>query len=112
MPEEPAAVRHQGFEAYEVFAQTAQSGAFEHQFSLLAGSAEMAIALARENFLRRREIFGLWVVRRADIVAAPLDDENLLFRLPKSYREVDDYRYLIDKWRRYQQKAMTPESMA
>lgn len=112
MPEEPAAVRHQGFEAYEVFAQTAQSGAFEHQFSLLAGSAEMAIALARENFLRRREIFGLWVVRRADIVAAPLDDEDLLFRLPKSYREVDDYRYLIDKWRRYQQKAMTPESMA
>lgn len=105
-------VPHREFEVYEVFAKTTENGTHEHQFSLLAASSEMALTLARENFLRRRAIYGLWVVRRADIVKAPAEETDLFFRLPKPYREVSDYQYLGAKWRQYQQPAMTPDTMA
>ena len=100
------------FDIYEVFAKTTENGAHEHQFSLLAASPEMALTLARENFLRRRAVWGLWVVRRQDITQAPPDEPDQFFRLPKGYREVSDYQYLAAKWRRYQQQAMTPDTMA
>ncbi|MCL8208757.1 MAG: 1,2-phenylacetyl-CoA epoxidase subunit B [Actinomycetia bacterium] len=96
---------------YEVFAQTVEGGAYEHQFSVVADSADMALILARENFLRRRPIFGIWVVPRDAITANPPDDPDQLFRLPKPYRDVGAYRDLVGKWRRYQQDAITPETM-
>jgi ring-1,2-phenylacetyl-CoA epoxidase subunit PaaB len=96
---------------YEVFAKVSEAGSYEHQFSLLAGSPEMALVLARENFLRRRDVHGVWVVPRDAITRAPADDPDLLYRLPKSYREVSDYQYLADKWRRYHQRAITPDTM-
>ncbi len=95
---------------YEVFAQTSERGTVEWQASLLAGSPAMALMLARENFLRRREIFDLWVVPRDAIARAKGADD--FFRLPKTYREVSDYQYLVGKWRQYHQQAMTPDTMA
>jgi ring-1,2-phenylacetyl-CoA epoxidase subunit PaaB len=96
---------------YEVFAQTAEGGPYEHQFSVVADSADMALILARENFLRRRPIYGIWVVPRTAITTVPPDDPDQLFRLPKPYREASAYRDLVAKWRRYQQEAITPETM-
>ena len=104
-PEDPGELA-----VYEVFAQTSERGMVEWQSSLQAGSPAMALALARENFLRRREIFDLWVVPRDAITRAEGTEE--LFRLPKPYREVSDYQYLAAKWRQYHQQAMTPDTMA
>lgn len=100
------------YEVYEIFARTSPDGSYVHEFSLLAGSPEMALTLARENFLRRRPCYGVWAVRREDIAKPDADDRDLYFRQPKSYREVSDYRYLVDKWRRYRQQAMTRDTMA
>lgn len=108
---DPMAPTNQGeLAVYEVFAQTSERGAVEWQASLQAGSPAIALMLARENFLRRREIFDLWVVPRDAIARAAGPDE--LFRLPKTYREVSDYQYLVAKWRQYHQQAMTPDTMA
>ncbi len=95
---------------YEVFARREPHGAYVEQGSFVAGSPEMALVLARENFLRRGPIYGLWVVPRAAI--AILEDGDELFRGDKTYREVGDYQYLIEKWRHYHQHAMTPDTMA
>ncbi len=111
-------VPHQDFGVYEVFAQTQPLGAMEWQASLMAGSPQMALSLAQQNFLRRRQIYGLWVVPRDAIAKAPTDPTDpshaadALFRLPKGYRELSDYHYLVSKWRQYQQQAMTPDTMA
>ncbi|MBX5466205.1 MAG: 1,2-phenylacetyl-CoA epoxidase subunit B [Firmicutes bacterium] len=99
------------FDVYEVFAQTDPLGPHQHQFSLLASSPEMAMALAQENFLRRREIYSIWVVRRDQIVKSGPKERERFYRLKKSYRLTEDYRYLADKWRRYRQAPMTPETM-
>lgn len=99
-----------GFVVYEVLARLEPHGPYVEQGSFLAGSPEMAVALARENFLRRREVYGIWVVPRDAI--AELEGEDLRFRIPKPYREVSDYQYLIEKWRHYHQNAMTPDTMA
>jgi len=98
------------FEIYEVFAQMEGGSAHEHQFSLVADSPAMALTLARENFLRRRQVVSVWVVRRQDIVEQRTDDD-LLYRLPKTYRETGDYRYLVEKWRKYGKRALTPDTM-
>jgi ring-1,2-phenylacetyl-CoA epoxidase subunit PaaB len=96
------------FEVYEIFAKTSPDGGMEHQFSLLARSPRMALLLARENFLRRRTVYAMWAVRREDIFASA---DLSLERLAKPYREASDYRYLVAKWRRYHQEAMTPDRM-
>jgi ring-1,2-phenylacetyl-CoA epoxidase subunit PaaB len=95
------------YEVYEVFAQTVAGGPYQHQASLVAASPEMALVLARENFLRRRTVFGVWVVPRSQITASPrpVEDPDWGFRLPKTYREVSDYRDLADRLRRHRQPA-------
>lgn len=99
------------YHVYEVFAKTGENGSHEHQFSLLASSPDLALALAQENFLRRREVQSVWVVRRDHIHKSAPDDPDELFRLPKTYRETSDYRYLVERWRRYRQEALNSESM-
>lgn len=95
---------------YEVFARLEPHGAYVQRGSFVAGSPEMAIMLARENFLRRGPLYGLWVIPREAIFM--LEDGDGLFRGDKSYRETADYQYLVHKWRRYHQHAMTPDTMA
>ncbi|MCL6561975.1 MAG: 1,2-phenylacetyl-CoA epoxidase subunit B [Firmicutes bacterium] len=99
------------FDIYEVFAQTDPLAPHQHQFSLLASSPEMALALAQENFLRRREIYSIWVVRRDAITQSGPAERARFYRRKKGYRTTEDYRYLVEKWRRYKQQPMTPETM-
>lgn len=100
------------YDVYEVFARTSETGSHEHLFSLLASSPDMALSLARENFLRRCPVYSIWVVPRDQIAKSRTDDPDAFFRQPKDYREAADYRYLADKWRQYRQEAMNSETMA
>lgn len=99
------------FEVYEVFAQTDPTSPHEHQFSLLASSPEMALTLAQENFLRRKTIHSIWVVPRTAVTKSSPHDRERFRRLAKTYRLTDDYRYLIEKWRKYRQSPMGPDNL-
>jgi len=92
------------FDIYEVFSQKTVQSPFVHQFSLLAPNAEVALAMARENFLRREPCFNLWVVKRDDIHALPPEERPFLERLDnKSYRETKGYGDLQSRWRRHRE---------
>ncbi len=97
-----------GFDAYEVFAQTDSMRPHEHQFSLLAPNPEMALTLAKENFLRRSNITSIWVVRRDHIVKSQPADRAQFARLDKSYRMKQSYSGLADTWRKYKTMPLPP----
>jgi len=93
------------FAVFEVFSQKTQSASFVHQFSLLAPNHEVAIALARENFLRREPCVNIWVVRRDDVHSIPAEERRFLERLDnKAYRETKGYGDLQAKWRHHKEK--------
>lgn len=93
------------FFIYEVFSQKNVNASFTHQFSLLAPNAEVALTMARENFLRREPCFNLWVVKRDDIHGLPPEERPFLERLDnKSYRETKGYGDLQARWRRHKEQ--------
>ncbi|WP_019121584.1 1,2-phenylacetyl-CoA epoxidase subunit PaaB [Brevibacillus massiliensis] len=93
------------FSVYEVFSQKNVNSSFVHQFSLLAPNAEVALTMARENFLRREPCFNLWVVKRDDIHGLAPEERPLLERLDnKSYRETKGYGDLQARWRQHKEK--------
>lgn len=96
---------NENFFIYEVFSQKNVSSAFVHQFSLLAPNAEVALTMARENFLRREPCFNLWVVKRDDIHGLAPEERPLLERLDnKSYRETKGYGDLQARWRYHKEQ--------
>jgi ring-1,2-phenylacetyl-CoA epoxidase subunit PaaB len=97
--------RHPKLEIYEVFSQADHQSPFQHQFSLAAPNAGLALTLARENFLRRAEAVRLWVVPRS---AVSVLDLTGMKRTDKPYRESEGYAYLADKWRKYRQAPIDP----
>jgi ring-1,2-phenylacetyl-CoA epoxidase subunit PaaB len=95
----------QTFSVFEVFSQKNQTSSFVHQFSLLAPNHEVAMVMARENFLRREPCVNIWVVKREDIYALPPEDRPFLDRLDnKSYRETKGYGDLQSKWRYHKEQ--------
>lgn len=93
------------YQEYEVFSKRTPSSAFQHQFSLLAPNAEMALIMAQENFMRREPVADIWVVNRSDIRALAPEEKQMLKRLDnKDYRTTKGYGYLKKKWRHYEQK--------
>ena len=93
------------FDIYEVFSQKNVHASFVHQFSLLAPNPEVALAMARENFLRREPCFNLWVVKRDDIYGLPPEERPFLERLDnKSYRETKGYGDLQARWRHHKEE--------
>lgn len=91
---------------YEVFSQKSPLSEFESQFSLLAPSPEIALAMAQENFMRREEIpSNLFVVRRDHIHYMPPEKREALLRLHnKEYRQPAHYGYISKKWRELKRK--------
>lgn len=91
------------FFVYEIFIQRDHASQHEHVYSLLAPDDEMALVLARENFLRREETcINIWAVRRDHIAATPYDDPDLFARTTdRSYRNPSGYRQNMVKWRKY-----------
>ncbi len=91
-------------EIYEVFRRSGHKEPFEHAGSVIAPDHEMALMLAKECFLRRREGDHLWVVRRSDIHS--FGDESLLVPVSdKSYRYPEGYRDVVSKRQRARQRA-------
>ncbi|WP_044639861.1 1,2-phenylacetyl-CoA epoxidase subunit PaaB [Risungbinella massiliensis] len=89
---------------FEVFSQKTPTTGFVHQFSLLAPNHEVAMSMARDNFLRRDPCVNIWVVRREDIYVLPPEERRHLPRLDnKSYRETKGYGELPSKWRRHRE---------
>jgi ring-1,2-phenylacetyl-CoA epoxidase subunit PaaB len=84
-------------EVFEVFRRAGHKEPFEHCGAVIASDSEMALLMAKECFLRRREGEHLWVVKRADVHS--FKDESLLeiasdksYRFPEAYRDVMDLR--------------------
>ncbi|TMW73056.1 1,2-phenylacetyl-CoA epoxidase subunit PaaB [Alteribacter natronophilus] len=102
----------QFYEEYEVFSKRNQMAPFQHQFSLLAPNREMAMMMAKENFLRREPCVNIWVVKRSDIAGLGEDERQVLTRLDnKKYRETAGYGYLKKKWRQYEQEQFTEKNL-
>ncbi|WP_026690066.1 1,2-phenylacetyl-CoA epoxidase subunit PaaB [Alteribacter aurantiacus] len=100
------------YEEYEVFSKRNQMAPFQHQFSLLAPNKEMAMVMAKENFLRREPCVNIWVVKKSDISSLGEEERVILNRLDnKSYRETKGYGYLKKKWREYEQEQFTEKNL-
>lgn len=83
-------------DVYEVFRRAGHKDPFEHCGTVMAPDSEMALLMAKECFVRRREGEHLWVVRRADIHS--FTDESLLeIAADKSYRFAQGYRDVVGK---------------
>jgi ring-1,2-phenylacetyl-CoA epoxidase subunit PaaB len=93
------------YQEFEVFSKRTPSSQFQHQFSLLAPNAEMAMVMAQENFMRREPVADIWVVNREHIRGLSNEEKVILKRLDnKDYRTTKGYGYLKKKWRYYEQK--------
>ena len=91
-------------DVYEVFRRHGHKQPFEHCGNVIAPDSEMALLMAKECFLRRREGEHLWVVRRADIHS--FSDESLLeVAGDKSYRFNEGYRDVVQKRERAKKRA-------
>jgi ring-1,2-phenylacetyl-CoA epoxidase subunit PaaB len=91
-------------EAYEVFRRAGHKDPFEQCGTVIAPDADMALMMAKECFLRRREGQHLWVVRRSDIHS--FKDESLLdIAGDKSYRFASAYRDVVVKRERARTRA-------
>jgi ring-1,2-phenylacetyl-CoA epoxidase subunit PaaB len=81
---------------YEVFKRSGHKDPFSHAGSVMAPDSEMALIMAKECFLRRREGEHLWVTRRSDIHS--FSDESLLeIAADKSYRFPEADRDVVTK---------------
>lgn len=91
-------------ETFEVFRRSGHKSPFEHCGAVIAGDPEMALLVAKECFLRRREGDHLWVTRRSDIHS--FEDESLLeIAADKSYRFAHAYRDVVKKRERARERA-------
>jgi ring-1,2-phenylacetyl-CoA epoxidase subunit PaaB len=96
-------------QVYEVFRRTGHKDPFEHCGAVIAPDGDMALLMAKECFLRRREGQHLWVVRRSDIHS--FKDESLLeIAADKSYRFASAYRDVVHKRVRAQARAKEIQS--
>ena len=91
-------------DVYEVFRRHGHKQPYEHCGNVTAPDPDMALLLAKECFLRRREGEHLWVVRRADVHS--FSDESLLeIAADKSYRFNEGYRDVVAKRERAKKRA-------
>ena len=84
-------------EVYEVFRRHGHKTPFEHCGTVTAADPDLALLMAKECFLRRKEGEHLWVVARSNIHS--FSDESLLqlsgdkaYRFPEAYRDVVQMR--------------------
>jgi ring-1,2-phenylacetyl-CoA epoxidase subunit PaaB len=83
-------------DVYEVFRRSGHKDPFVHAGAVIASDPDMALIMAKECFLRRREGEHLWVVRRSEIHS--FSDESLLeIAADKSYRFAEAYREVVQK---------------
>ncbi|HVF52532.1 MAG TPA: 1,2-phenylacetyl-CoA epoxidase subunit B [Actinomycetota bacterium] len=91
-------------DVYEVFRRSGHKEPFEHSGSVIAPDPDMALMMAKECFLRRREGEHLWVVRRSDIHSFS-DESMLTVGADKMYRFAEAYRDVVAKRERARTRA-------
>lgn len=83
-------------DVYEVFRRSGHKQPFEHCGTVTASGSEMALLMAKECYLRRKEGQYLWVTRRSDIHAWS-DEAPSEPAADKSYRFAHAYRDVVRK---------------
>lgn len=85
---------------WEVFQQDRRGEHHHHVGSVHAPDAEMALVLAKENFVRRGACVNLWVVPSSAILATAYEDADIFQTTSdKNYREAAGYRGFRQKRR-------------
>lgn len=93
--------------AFEVFVQKTHGDAHMHVGSVLAPTPDIALQLARENFLRRDAAINIWVVQQEHIHQTSYEQPLFFARsFDKSYREVRGYADNAKRWKRFKQQAL------
>jgi ring-1,2-phenylacetyl-CoA epoxidase subunit PaaB len=82
-----------------------------HVGSLLAPSPDVALILARENFMRRDSAVSIWVVPSKQITEATNDSNFFSREMDRKYREVAGYTENGRLWRMFKEKALTLEEI-
>jgi len=100
------------YDVYEVFVQTNQLEGHQHVGSVLAPDGEMALQLARENFLRRDAGVSIWCVKKSMIHATSYEDKDFFaVEFSRDYRRVDGYADNAKKWKIFKQRALHLEDL-
>lgn len=101
------------YQPYEVFVQYGHLEHHQHVGSVLAASPDVALQLARENFLRRDKAVNIWVVPKDSIYATPYEEpEFFADEMDKAYRRVDGYSSEnARRWKAFKQKALSIEEV-
>ncbi|MGA8942462.1 MAG: phenylacetic acid degradation protein [Thermoactinomyces sp.] len=99
------------FEVFEVFVQETHLDSHIHVGSLVAASPELAMQVARENFLRRDQAVNLWVVPRNRITATSYESPFFSREMDKKYREVSGYTENGRLWRLFKERDMDIEEI-
>lgn len=91
-------------DTYEIFRRSGHKEPFVHCGAVIAPDAGMALLMAKECFLRRREGDHLWVVPRSQVHS--FEDESILeIASDKSYRFASAYREVVGKRERARRRA-------
>jgi ring-1,2-phenylacetyl-CoA epoxidase subunit PaaB len=98
--------------SYEVFVQYQQLEHHRHVGSVLAASADVALQLARENFLRRDDAVSIWVAPTSQITMTQHGDADFFAReFDRDYRRVDGYSDNARRWKAFKQKSLEFEDV-
>lgn len=97
------------YEVYEVFVQRNELTHHAHVGSVVAPSPDIALLVARENFLRRETAVSLWVAPQRHVYASSHDDRDFFANqeLDKAYRDVRGYADNAYKWKALKAQPMT-----
>lgn len=93
---------------WEVFHQKKTGAQHSHAGIVHAPNAEMAMVFAKEQFGRRGQTTGLWVVKSSEIYSTTEEDAEVFATTPeKLHREASAYklRDKIEKFRQEQEEA-------
>jgi ring-1,2-phenylacetyl-CoA epoxidase subunit PaaB len=100
------------YDVYEVFVQHTHLDHHQHVGSVLAPSPDVALHLARENFLRRDKAVNLWVVRKDHVVSTGYEDSDFFAsEFDRAYRRVDGYSENAGLWKMFKQRQLQWEDI-
>lgn len=102
---------HPQFRIYEIFVQKDHQSPHVWVGSVAAGSADDALVLARESFLRRDPAVSIWAVEQSAIHRTDYADRDFFAReTDKRYRTVAGYREAnAERWRKYRRDLLDLE---
>ncbi len=100
------------YDVYEVFIQNTHLDHHQHVGSVLAPSPDIALHLARENFLRRDKAVCVWVVPKKYVSSTEYSDKDFFAsEFDRAYRRVDGYSENAALWKMFKQRQLQWEDI-